>query len=537
MIIGAAFTLILIGTLILSGFRSKNTLPAASLSTQSNLSGKTEVTQWSQAEPSNPAKVGIRLPKDINIPQSPMTRKTAQTKQDQTTEKSKIDALPAQWKSLASNFDDLDKHWIKGDNRGNFSYNTNTKTISLDTPHDLGTIIYAGTWTVLYFELFSDKLSFDRLDLEINGNTLKIGSFVKHNVWQKIRIVYENQTRSLNASINNINVANATVLKPLIGGLNCKLNSGGGQNAIVKLKEVQVWTGSEPRIALELSSSTLSQSGKNSNSKFTIEPKTQLPMPPKATNSPAKIGLNRIGDTILIPLKGSIKSTFAWVPPGDSWLGGGGGIEGTKLFSVKKGFWCSQYEVTQEQWQAVIGNNPSHFNDKPNNPVEMVSWNDVQTFIEKVNALNLGNGFQYQLPTSDEWEYIIRGGPITKSQSKYHFYFARSKTDLSPIATNNLSSLQANFNGNMPFGNGVLGPLLQTTCNVGNYLPNPLGVYDMHGNVTEWRSDDENGNCVFGGGSWLHYGNFCLANHRVMRSPSTSGNHIGFRLIAVPLGE
>ena len=103
---------------------------------------------------------------------------------------------------------------------------------------------------------------------------------------------------------------------------------------------------------------------------------------------------------------------FAWVPPGKGWLGGGGGDPGTKEFTLAKGLWCGVYPVTQAEWQAVMGNNPSHFAGNPRHPVEQVSWDDVQEFLKKLKKRMKGSGLTYRLPSEEEWEYICRGGAV-----------------------------------------------------------------------------------------------------------------------------
>jgi formylglycine-generating enzyme required for sulfatase activity len=226
----------------------------------------------------------------------------------------------------------------------------------------------------------------------------------------------------------------------------------------------------------------------------------------------------------------------AWVPPGQSWLGGGGGEEGTNSFTLEQGLWCGIYPVTEEQWQAMMGDNPSRFKGKAKNPVEQVSYNDIQQFLQKVNAANSRSGFLYRLPTMYEWEYILRGGPISKSQSQYHYYFARSKTDLTAVGSNDLASTQANFDGNYPAGAGKKGPYLKSTSAVGNYLPNPLGMYDMHGNVWEWTSTEEGSARVCCGGGWGNFGVHCKALNRNGHVPGARGFNLGFRLLAVPVG-
>jgi formylglycine-generating enzyme required for sulfatase activity len=252
------------------------------------------------------------------------------------------------------------------------------------------------------------------------------------------------------------------------------------------------------------------------------------------STAPTKAAL-RIGETIEVHLTPSMKITCARVPPGQSWLGGGGGTEGTTSFTLEKGLWCGIYPVTQEQWQAVMGDNPSHFKGKAKNPVEQVSYNDVQKFLQKVNAANSTIGFLYRLPTADEWEYILRGGPIPKSQSQYHFYFARSKTELTAVVSNDLYSTQANFNSNYPQGAAKKGLNLKGTSAVGNYIPNPLGMYDMHGNVWEWTTNEGFSARFINGGSWGSNGLACMASCRPVFFQGCFDNYLGFRLLAVSI--
>jgi formylglycine-generating enzyme required for sulfatase activity len=123
-------------------------------------------------------------------------------------------------------------------------------------------------------------------------------------------------------------------------------------------------------------------------------------------------------------------------------------------------FYIGQYEVTQAQWKAVMGSNPSNFKGD-NLPVEMVSWNDAQEFIRKLNAQT---GKRYRLPTEAEWEYAARGG----SKSRGYKYSG------------------SNTLGNVAWYNDNSG---RDTHPVGKKLPNELGIYDMSGNVSERCSD------------------------------------------------
>src|SRR5262249_49875787 len=128
---------------------------------------------------------------------------------------------------------------------------------------------------------------------------------------------------------------------------------------------------------------------------------------------------------------------FVLVPRGKFWLGGRGETPGAWEFDVPYDFYLGKYEVTQEQWQAVMGSNPSDFSrtgtekdrvkdvsdeDLKRFPVEMVSWKDAQLFLEKLNEKVKEPGWVYCLPTAAEWEYACRGGPMTDpSASAFDF--------------------------------------------------------------------------------------------------------------------
>jgi formylglycine-generating enzyme required for sulfatase activity len=198
--------------------------------------------------------------------------------------------------------------------------------------------------------------------------------------------------------------------------------------------------------------------------------------------------------------------------------------------TISKPFYMGKFEVTQAQWQAVMGSNPSNFKNCDNCPVERVSWNDAQEFIKKLNALN--DGFTYRLPSEAEWEYACRAGTTTA------FSFGDS-----------LSSTQANFNGNYPYGNAPKGEYKGKTTPVGNYQPNAFGLYDMHGNVWEWCQDwyDENyyknspstdpkgpsaGSFrVLRGGGWYDFARLCRPAIRDRGTPDDRYYFLGFRLI------
>jgi formylglycine-generating enzyme required for sulfatase activity/serine/threonine protein kinase len=252
------------------------------------------------------------------------------------------------------------------------------------------------------------------------------------------------------------------------------------------------------------------------------------------------------GDVAEFDLGGGVKLRMAYVPAGTFWMGGGGGQPGSQQVAIPHDFYLGVFPVTQGQWQAVMGNNPSYFarsgggKDKVQGiseadlaqfPVEQVSWEDAQQFLNRLNAREKNSGWLYRLPTEAEWEYACRGGARSPEDCSYHFYLDRPG--------NALSSTQANFNGNHPDGDAATGPYLERTSKVGSYQPNQLGIYDMHGNVWEWCEDSHDGGSgrVIRGGSWISHGSYCRAANRSGGAPALRSNNLGLRLARVPSGR
>jgi formylglycine-generating enzyme required for sulfatase activity len=165
---------------------------------------------------------------------------------------------------------------------------------------------------------------------------------------------------------------------------------------------------------------------------------------------------------------------FVWIPPGSFTMGSpqeeeGRGEELQHKVTLTRGFYIGVYPVTQEQWQAVMGSNPSHHKSEKTLPVESVSWDDCRMFLDKMSKKE---GRSYRLPTEAEWEFSCRAGTTTP------FYFGET-----------ISTEQGNFNGYYPYRKQRTGLARKKTTSVGSFPANAWGLHDMHGNVWQWCSD------------------------------------------------
>jgi uncharacterized protein (TIGR02996 family) len=240
-------------------------------------------------------------------------------------------------------------------------------------------------------------------------------------------------------------------------------------------------------------------------------------------------------------LTNSLGMEFVLVPRGSFWLFQGGRHARMEMAHE---FYLGVHPVTQQQWQDIMGSNPSGFSrtgqgrervekvadaDLEQFPVEMVSWEDAQEFIREVQERDRSpGGWLYRSPTEEEWEYACRGAARSPEDCSFHFYLDRPANDL--------SSDQANFDGNRPAGSAAKGPYLERTTKVCSYQPNRLGLYDLHGNVWEWTDSVEDTGRVCRGGSWLLPGFYCRVVSRFLSAPSRRCDSLGFRLALTPSG-
>jgi len=201
--------------------------------------------------------------------------------------------------------------------------------------------------------------------------------------------------------------------------------------------------------------------------------------------------------------------------------------------TLTKNYWLADTTVTQAFWQAIMENNPAHFSDDLNNPVEKVNWNDAQEFIQKLNQqfqTDLGEDV-IRLPTEAEWEHACRAGTETP--------FSLGE---------NITPEQVNYDGGYPYHNGEKGGYREKTVKVKTFPPNSWGLYEMHGNLWEWCADawqeqlgelavvdpfndnsDSSANRVVRGGSWIDGGKSVRSAYRDHNSPVSRVNRIGLR--------
>jgi len=278
------------------------------------------------------------------------------------------------------------------------------------------------------------------------------------------------------------------------------------------------------------------------------------------------------GATRQVEIAPGVSMTFCWVPAGECQLGSPQSENDARLtelgnmidnknkqgfFLVESeerrgkfrtpGFWMGKYEVTQVEWYAVMKgvmvknediSRPSSFRsggsmasnldgimDTSRFPVDSVSWDDCQLFLDRANTHgNILKVFErpgkFILPHEDQWEYACRGGK--GNNQAFHW-------------GNELNGTQARCDGSLPFGTTQAGPSLRRTMSIGSFekeFPHPWGLCDMHGNVDEWCDNtyEQTIYRVRRGGSWNSRANFCRAASRTWINSDNRHGYFGFRL-------
>ena len=229
----------------------------------------------------------------------------------------------------------------------------------------------------------------------------------------------------------------------------------------------------------------------------------------------------------------AVQQRLRWIPPGEFLMGSPQDEPQSyddehprHRVILTQGYWLADTACTQALWQAAMGGNPSDFQDAPENPVENVSWEDVQGFLEHLGKLT---GIKAELPSEAQWEYACRAGTTTP------FWWGER-----------LTVGDANYDGSLPYNDGDKGEDRQRTLPVKTFCPNPWGLWQMHGNVWEWCRDGRRtyaetvavdpegppeGSRALRGGSWVGDGGALRAAHRRGSPPGRRSRDIGFRFL------
>ncbi len=227
-----------------------------------------------------------------------------------------------------------------------------------------------------------------------------------------------------------------------------------------------------------------------------------------------------------------VRQVFRWIEPGTFAMGSPENEperwedETQHSVTLTQGYWLADSTVTQALWQAVMNENPSNFKGE-NRPVDSVSWDDAQAFIDKMNGMK--PELRLCLPTEAQWEYACRAGTETP------FSFGQQ-----------IDSDLVNFDGTNPYNKGKPSQYRQETVEVKSLPANAWGLHEMHGNVCEWCQDwygdyssqavtdpqgpESGDDRVLRGGSWLNCGRHCRSARRYSDSPGGANHSIGFRL-------
>jgi formylglycine-generating enzyme required for sulfatase activity len=282
------------------------------------------------------------------------------------------------------------------------------------------------------------------------------------------------------------------------------------------------------------------------------------PSRPSAEPTPhVSPGAGKQAQNLRSELTNSLGMRFVLIPAGKFQMGSPKGETGRSrdefehAVEITRQFYIGVYQVTQVEYERVMGTNPSYFRptaggrrrlgnirDTERFPVECVSWHDAKEFCSRLSDLPAERQHrrQYCLPTEAEWEYACRAG--ARGSMPFHFGL-------------DLSSSRANFIGSNPYGGAPKGPYPRRTAAVGAYPANGWGLYDMHGNVWEWCHDwyeadyyrmrpgkdpqgpekSRQGLKALRGGAWNYNGKYCRSACRKGCPPDLRNNAFGFRVV------
>ena len=249
---------------------------------------------------------------------------------------------------------------------------------------------------------------------------------------------------------------------------------------------------------------------------------TEIPQNPSPAASP------KAGTARTLELDQGVVLDLVWIPAGNFLMGSPFEEDGRFItegrrhpVTLTQGFWMGKHPVTQDQWQRLMGDNPSHVK-AGRLPVDQVNWDDCQKFVRALNRMVETDHLTASLPTEAQWEYACRGGSQTR------FWSGESAADLARVAWLALNS------GDKPH-------------EVGQKPPNPWGLCDMHGNVWQWcqdwhgsyprdavtdpRGPDTGSERVLRGGSWSSDPDVCRAAYRFSYPPAYRLMTAGLRVI------
>lgn len=250
-------------------------------------------------------------------------------------------------------------------------------------------------------------------------------------------------------------------------------------------------------------------------------------------------------ETLRLDLGGGITLELARIPAGEFLMGTEDRNSDewpAHRVSLTSAFWMGIHEVTQAQWQQVMGANPSDFQG-PRHPVERVSWKDGHDFLKRLNhqvAAQLPEGLQARLPTEAEWVYACRAGTQTA------FWFGDDAAELSKYG----NYADAAETVDLSWRDLKHDDHFSGTAPVGSYPPNPWGLHDMHGNVWEWCADwygpyptnatvnptgpRDGHRRVIRGGGWGVTAEDCRSANRYRFKPEVNGANVGLRIVVAP---